>query len=142
MCKANLSDFAPMSVLHIIRHEIELRIRQKQKLFSLGEWINPLPKTNRSDKMALRSFHELHFSFTKYVPTIMIFDPIFTSTKHKINYTTLTQISRCIQISGSICKRSTRIQTKKLITVKNTKPTFANFMRHEFFYSFKTQGSL
>ena len=65
MCKANLSDFAPMFVLHIIRHEIELRIRQKQKLFSLGEWINPLPKTNRSDKMALRSFHELHFSFTK-----------------------------------------------------------------------------
>ena len=72
----------------------------------------------------------------------MIFNPIFTSAKHKTNYTTLTQISHCIQISGSICKRSTRIQTKKLITVKNTKPTFANFMRHEFFYSFKTQGSL
>ena len=65
MCKANLSDFAPMFALHIIRHEIELRIRQKQKLFSLGEWINPLPKTNRSDQMALRSFHELHCSFTK-----------------------------------------------------------------------------
>ena len=65
MCKANLSDFAPMFVLRIIRHEIELRIRQKQKLFSLGEWINPLLKTNRSDKMALAHFHELHFSFTK-----------------------------------------------------------------------------
>lgn len=64
MCKANLSDFAPMFALHIIRHEIELRIRQKQKLFSLGEWINPLPKTNRSDKMDSAHSHELHCSFT------------------------------------------------------------------------------
>ena len=36
MCKANLDDFAPMFVLHIIRHEIELRIRWKQKYFHWG----------------------------------------------------------------------------------------------------------